>query len=246
VRGLFRAPSWRLPRKRAVPPARRSEPLTRLANVLIGSHVSPQDPLAAAEAEGADVVQIFLGNPQSWQAPKPREDAAVLKAAALPIYVHAPYLINVASANNRVRIPSRKILQQTCDAAADIGAAAVIGVISGNVLGLAASNGWTRLGWGACAVILLFNTLVPRRTRTIEEPVADHRPVARELYDDIEERQAGAAASLRAFAGPGVEDPSSSSSSGSCRSGARTSGASGHATTSGPCTGPAPDRHPPA
>ncbi|BBX74866.1 putative endonuclease 4 [Mycobacterium shinjukuense] len=71
-------------------------------------------------------MQIFLGNPQSWRAPKPREDAAALKAAALPIYVHAPYLINLASANNRVRIPSRKMLQQTCDAAADIGAAAVI------------------------------------------------------------------------------------------------------------------------
>jgi deoxyribonuclease IV len=100
--------------------------LTRLANVLIGSHVSPQDPLAAAEAEDADVVQIFLGNPQSWKAPKPRDDAARLRAAALPVYVHAPYLINVASANNRVRIPSRKILQETCDAAADIAAAAVI------------------------------------------------------------------------------------------------------------------------
>jgi deoxyribonuclease IV len=100
--------------------------LTRLGDVLIGSHVSPQDPLAAAAAENADVVQIFLGNPQSWKAPKPRDDAAALKAAALPIYVHAPYLINVASANNRVRIPSRKILQDTCNAAADIGAAAVI------------------------------------------------------------------------------------------------------------------------
>lgn len=94
--------------------------------MLIGSHVSPRDPLAAAQAEGSDVVQIFLGNPQSWKAPKPREDAAALKAAKLPIYVHAPYLINVASANNRVRIPSRKMLQDTCDAAADIGAAAVI------------------------------------------------------------------------------------------------------------------------
>ena len=40
----------------------------------------------------------------------------------MPLYVHAPYLINVASANNRVRIPSRKILQDTCDAAAEIGA----------------------------------------------------------------------------------------------------------------------------
>jgi deoxyribonuclease-4 len=94
--------------------------------VLIGSHVSPQDPLAAAAAEGADAVQIFLGNPQSWKKPKPRDDAARLRESDLPIYVHAPYLINVASANNRVRIPSRKILQDTCDAAADIAATAVI------------------------------------------------------------------------------------------------------------------------
>lgn len=94
--------------------------------MLIGSHVSPQNPLAAAEAEGADAVQIFLGNPQSWKKPKPRDDAARLRESDLPIYVHAPYLINVASANNRVRIPSRKILQDTCDAAADIAATAVI------------------------------------------------------------------------------------------------------------------------
>jgi len=94
--------------------------------VLIGSHVSPKDPLAAAAAENADLVQIFLGNPQSWKKPKPRDDADRLKASSLPIYVHAPYLINVASANNRIRIPSRKILQDTCDAAADIGATAVI------------------------------------------------------------------------------------------------------------------------
>ncbi len=94
--------------------------------MLIGSHVHGDDPLAAAAADGADVVQFFLGNPQSWKKPKPREDAEVLRAASTPIYVHAPYLINVASANNRVRIPSRKILQDTCDAAAEVGATAVI------------------------------------------------------------------------------------------------------------------------
>jgi deoxyribonuclease IV len=94
--------------------------------VLIGSHVHPRDPLAAAEAEGADLVQIFLGNPQSWKKPKPRDDAAILRESSVPLYVHAPYLINVASANNRVRIPSRKILQDTCDAAAEIAATAVI------------------------------------------------------------------------------------------------------------------------
>jgi deoxyribonuclease-4 len=40
--------------------------------------------------------------------------------------VHAPYLINVCSPRNNVRYGSRKILQQTCDAAGAIGAAAVI------------------------------------------------------------------------------------------------------------------------
>ena len=94
--------------------------------MLIGSHVRNDDPLAAAQADGADVVQFFLGNPQSWKKPKPRDDAETLKASSIPLYVHAPYLINVASANNRIRIPSRKILQETCDAAAEINATAVI------------------------------------------------------------------------------------------------------------------------
>lgn len=69
---------------------------------------------------------MFVGPPQSWKKPPPRDDAEVLKAAGIPIYVHAPYLINVASPNNRVRIPSRKILANTVEMAATVGAAAVI------------------------------------------------------------------------------------------------------------------------
>ncbi|MGH9260148.1 MAG: deoxyribonuclease IV, partial [Acidimicrobiales bacterium] len=94
--------------------------------MLIGSHVNQADPLGVAAAEDADVVQIFLGDPQSWKKPPPRDDADQLRASAVPIYVHAPYIVNLASPNNRVRIPSRKILQQTCDAATEIGARAVI------------------------------------------------------------------------------------------------------------------------
>ena len=40
--------------------------------------------------------------------------------------VHAPYIVNLASANNKIRIPSRKVLQQTMDAAAEINATAVV------------------------------------------------------------------------------------------------------------------------
>lgn len=93
----------------------------------VGSHVhSDDDVIAAALAEGAECVQLFLGDPQSWKKPPPRPDAEQIKASPIPVYVHAPYLINVASANNKIRIPSRKILQQTCTAAAEIGATAVI------------------------------------------------------------------------------------------------------------------------
>ena len=47
------------------------------------------------------------------------------------------------------------------------GAAAVIALVSGNVLGMAAANGPTKAAWGAVALILLFNTLIPRRTTTV-------------------------------------------------------------------------------
>ena len=97
-----------------------------LRSMRIGGHVEPDDPLGTATAENADCVQIFLGDPQGWKKPPPRDDAAELKKSPVPIYVHAPYIVNVASPNNRIRIPSRKILQQTCDAAAEIDAAAVI------------------------------------------------------------------------------------------------------------------------
>jgi deoxyribonuclease IV len=94
--------------------------------VIIGAHVPDDDPLAEAESVDAECVQLFVGPPQSWKKPPPRDDAEVLKSSSVPVYVHAPYLINVASPNNRVRIPSRKILANTLERAQEIDAAAVI------------------------------------------------------------------------------------------------------------------------
>ena len=101
---------------------------------LVGAHVPSDRPLAEAEQRKADLVQIFLSNPQSWKKPLPRDDGDELRASQIPIYVHAPYLINLCADNNRVRIPSRKILQDTCDAATEIGAEAVV-VHGGHVTG---------------------------------------------------------------------------------------------------------------
>ena len=92
----------------------------------IGAHVDGADPLGAATARDADLVQFFLGDPQGWRKPEPRDDAEALRSAAVSIYVHAPYLVNVATTNPRIRIPSRKILAQHAEAAAAIGARGLV------------------------------------------------------------------------------------------------------------------------
>ncbi len=98
----------------------------------IGAHVDQTDPIAQAQARNAPLVQFFLGDPQGYQGPEIayaagpdalRDDAA---AAGVDLYVHAPYIVNVATTNNRIRIPSRKLLQQHVDAAAAIGAKGLI------------------------------------------------------------------------------------------------------------------------
>jgi deoxyribonuclease-4 len=94
--------------------------------VLIGAHVDPADPLAEAAARQADLVQFFLSDPQGWKAPQPRADADALRATSVGIYIHAPYLVNVATTTNKIRIPSRKIMSEHAAAAAELGARGLI------------------------------------------------------------------------------------------------------------------------
>ena len=99
---------------------------------VIGAHVHEGDPLALATSIGANAVQFFLGDPQDWRAPsfpggrEPDDLRAAFEAAGVTPYIHSPYPMNLASTNNRIRIPSRKILEQQLKAAAAIGAAGLI------------------------------------------------------------------------------------------------------------------------
>ena len=100
--------------------------------ISIGAHVDQADPVAEAVARGTTLVQIFLGDPQGYKGPEIRfpggadalREAAA--AAGVDLVVHAPYIVNVATTNNRIRIPSRKLLQQHMDAAASIGATGLV------------------------------------------------------------------------------------------------------------------------
>jgi deoxyribonuclease-4 len=98
--------------------------------VRIGAHIHHGDPLERAAELGANAVQYFIGDPQGWKAPvtagEPAEIAAAFQAADVAGFVHAPYVINVASPNNRIRIPSRKLLDQQLKAAAAAGAQGLI------------------------------------------------------------------------------------------------------------------------
>ncbi|RBY80983.1 deoxyribonuclease IV [Geodermatophilus sp. TF02-6] len=103
-------------------------------------------PLARAAEMDADGVQFFLGDPQGWKAPglTPDQQALLTGDAAgdaggdaagdIALFVHAPYVLNVASTNNRIRIPSRKLLGQHAKTSAEIGARGMV-VHGGHVLG---------------------------------------------------------------------------------------------------------------
>ncbi len=110
-----------------------------MTSLRIGAHVDPVDPVAEAAARGADLVQIFLGDPQGWKAPAVAHPGGLAglrteaEAAGIDLYVHAPYRLNVATANNRIRIPSRQLLATYAAAAAELGALGIV-VHGGHVL----------------------------------------------------------------------------------------------------------------
>lgn len=76
-----------------------------------------------------------------------------------------------------------------------LGFCAVAGFVDGDVLGLAASNGWTELGWGIAAVLLLLNVFAPRTDgdvdRNRDSDVSDRRAVdSRHRDRDLEREDA--------------------------------------------------------
>jgi len=92
----------------------------------IGAHIHADDPLAAARERDADVVQFFLADPQSWKTPPPFPNAEEIVASEVEVFIHSPYPVNIASLNNRIRIPSRKTVLQHATGAAALGAKGLV------------------------------------------------------------------------------------------------------------------------
>ncbi len=111
--------------------------------MLLGTHVRSTAPLAQAAEVGAQIVQLHITNPQAWRPPRPRPDAEALRAGPIPVVVHAPYLINLASPDPVVRERSITMLRQVREIAGSIGAVGLV-VHGGSTSGEPAELGCAR------------------------------------------------------------------------------------------------------
>jgi len=102
---------------------------------LVGAHAPVAGGLGRAlgyaNAVGAEVVQVFVTNPRSWTpAPgSPAQDEVFRSGCAergLPVYVHAPYLINLGSPTPLTRERSVSALAHSLCRGHQIGAAGVV------------------------------------------------------------------------------------------------------------------------
>ncbi|WP_030145023.1 deoxyribonuclease IV [Spirillospora albida] len=102
------------------------------ANNPVGAHVPVAGGLAtgglkyAAEI-GAEAVQVFVSNPRGWALPdgKAAEDEK-LRAAGLPVYVHAPYLVNFGSPSEETLEKSLATVRHSLTRGRAIGARGVV------------------------------------------------------------------------------------------------------------------------
>ncbi|WP_042372391.1 deoxyribonuclease IV [Streptacidiphilus neutrinimicus] len=95
--------------------------------------------LAYADRIGAEAVQVFVANPRGWATPtgNPAQDRAFREQCeqrGLPVYVHAPYLINFGSNTAVTRERSAESLRHSLMRGRAIGARGVV-VHTGSAVG---------------------------------------------------------------------------------------------------------------
>jgi deoxyribonuclease-4 len=118
-----------------------------------GIHVPRQRSLEAtlgyASNIGCEAIQIFSGNPMSWdtgsldRSDRDRFVLAMVRTGIEPILLHTPYLINLASPHRRLQVRSRAALVAALTRAHKLGAGPVV-VHAGNHMGAGATAGIER------------------------------------------------------------------------------------------------------
>jgi deoxyribonuclease IV len=107
---------------------------------LIGSHATVTGGLASgslayAAAVEAEVIQVFVSNPRGWATtPGDRDQDARLRSSGTPVFIHAPYLVNIGSADPSVSAKSAAAVEFALRRGTQIGARGVV-VHAGSAVG---------------------------------------------------------------------------------------------------------------
>jgi deoxyribonuclease-4 len=117
----------------------------------IGSHATVTGGLATgglayAAAVGAEVIQVFVSNPRGWAAgPGAAEQDALLRAAGIPVFIHATYMVNLGSGNPEVAEKSADAVAHALRRGGEIGARGVV-VHTGSAVGWDRDRALRQLG----------------------------------------------------------------------------------------------------
>lgn len=146
----------------------------------VGAHVSVagglQRALPYADKIGAEVVQVFLSSPRAWApwAADPDGDAAFAADCGIPVFVHAPYLVNFGSPSADTLAKSRAALEYSLRRGAAIGARGVVVHSGSAVHGNRRAAAMTQLR----THVLRTLDAVPGGPRLLIEPMASDASLA--------------------------------------------------------------------
>ena len=167
----------------------------------VGAHLRTpgglRNAVDVAREVGAEVVQLFLSNPRAWSGPRldtaEAFGASWREGAVGPLFVHAPYLVNIASPNPEFVEKSLELCRRSVAACGVIGAGGFVVHAGSGVEGEAAAASER-----ATVVLQAVLAETPDTTRLLVElmagtsgAVASTLHEARELFDAVGDERLG-------------------------------------------------------
>ncbi|GAA1987978.1 deoxyribonuclease IV [Nocardiopsis rhodophaea] len=154
----------------------------------IGAHVPVSGGLAkrglAYTAEiGAETIQVFVTNPRGWATADgdPAEDARLRERDDLPVFIHAPYLINLGAPDAKVADKSVASLEHALRRGAQTGARGVV-VHTGSAVKGTRAEGLERM---RSRLLPLLERLGDEAPPVLLEPMAGQGQVLCATVDDL-------------------------------------------------------------
>src|SRR6185436_8207044 len=177
----------------------RRRPRPHLRGVRVGAHLRSglRTAVPLARETGAEVVQLFISNPRAWSGPRLETAQAFgaewREAAIGPLFVHAPYLVNIASPNPEFLSKSIELCRRSVAACGVLEAGGFV-VHSG-----AGGEGEVADALDRCATVLQAVLLeTPDETQLLVElmsgtsgAVASTLAEARTLFDAVDDARLG-------------------------------------------------------